>query len=327
MAEKIKGYVKWFSNRSGYGFITPTSDNAPTTDDIFVHQSSIVNKDGEYRTLKEGFETQFEVLTDDAGKLKAVNVTSADGSPCPGPEPRKRRPKKSTPKGDGDVAATSGEEGDKESGASDEGKGKAGRKPRRRNRNGKKESTAAATTNGEATKKEDSWETKLDDSVQESLKSKKITVNGGRAFLAVGDARIKLGTDGYAALAHSKAVLAEGTWTVLPSGVVTFKWERVLKLDGSEWSLSTADGEKDTLVAEIKLVEDSVQPTTSTETTATLWGEDKADPKDALEKHGFSMRKMILNADQAIVRRRRGRGNRFGNKKKNGKDKPASTSE
>ena len=72
---------------------------------------------------------------------------------------------------------------------------------------------------------------------------------------------------------------------------------------------------------------DSVKPTESTETTATLWGEDKADPKDALEKHGFAMRKMILNADQAIVRRRRGRGRRFGNKKTNGKAKPATTSE
>jgi cold shock CspA family protein len=30
MPEKIKGYVKWFSNKKGFGFITPTSDNAPT---------------------------------------------------------------------------------------------------------------------------------------------------------------------------------------------------------------------------------------------------------------------------------------------------------
>lgn len=50
MAEKIKGTVKWFSNRKGFGFITPTSDNAPSTEDIFVHQSSIVT-DADYRTL------------------------------------------------------------------------------------------------------------------------------------------------------------------------------------------------------------------------------------------------------------------------------------
>jgi cold shock CspA family protein len=54
MPEKIKGYVKWFSNRKGFGFITPTSDNAPTTDDIFVHQSSIVTDAEHYRTLVSG---------------------------------------------------------------------------------------------------------------------------------------------------------------------------------------------------------------------------------------------------------------------------------
>jgi hypothetical protein len=212
---------------------------------------------------KEGFETQFEVLTDDTGKLKAVNVTSADGSPCPGPEPRKKRPKKSASggaKSDGDAGAASVDDGDKENGGADEGKGdekgKSGRKPRRRNRNGsKKGGNGAATTNGEESKKEDSWEKKLDENVQESMKSKKITVNGGRAFLAVGDARIKLGTDGYAALAHSKAVLAEGNWSVVPGGVVTFKWERALKLSDGDWSLSTVDAEKDALVTEIKFTD------------------------------------------------------------------------
>jgi hypothetical protein len=209
---------------------------------------------------KEGFQAEFEVLADDTGKLKAVNVTSADGSPCPGPEPRKRRPKKTGngfTKGETEAAATSGDDGDKENGDADEGegndKGNAGRKPRRRNRNNgsKKDVNEAAATTSEETPKEVSWDKNLDESVQLALKSKNITVNGGRAFLAVGDARIKLGTDGYAALAHSKAVLSEGSWSVIPSGAVTFKWERVLKLGGSEWLLSTVDAEKELLVNEI----------------------------------------------------------------------------
>jgi cold shock CspA family protein len=50
MTDKIKGTVKWFSNRKGFGFITPSSDNSPTTEDIFVHQSNIVTE-AEYRTL------------------------------------------------------------------------------------------------------------------------------------------------------------------------------------------------------------------------------------------------------------------------------------
>ena len=60
---------------------------------------------------------------------------------------------------------------------------------------------------------------------------------------------------------------------------------------------------------------DTVKPTTATETTDTLWGEGKADPKDSLEKNGFQMRKMILNAAQAGSGRRRGRGRRPNNKK------------
>jgi cold shock CspA family protein len=48
---KYQGTVKWFSNRKGFGFIAPTSEEAPTTEEIFVHQTAIVT-DGSYRTLK-----------------------------------------------------------------------------------------------------------------------------------------------------------------------------------------------------------------------------------------------------------------------------------
>ena len=48
---KYQGTVKWFSNKKGFGFIAPTSENAPTKDEIFVHQTAIVT-DGQYRTLK-----------------------------------------------------------------------------------------------------------------------------------------------------------------------------------------------------------------------------------------------------------------------------------
>jgi cold shock CspA family protein len=48
---KIQGSVKWFSNKKGYGFITP-AEGSPISEDIFVHQSSI-HCDG-YRTLVSG---------------------------------------------------------------------------------------------------------------------------------------------------------------------------------------------------------------------------------------------------------------------------------
>ena len=44
-----QGTVKWFSNKKGYGFIEPTSENATTKEDVFVHQSSV--ESGGYRTL------------------------------------------------------------------------------------------------------------------------------------------------------------------------------------------------------------------------------------------------------------------------------------
>ena len=45
---KVQGSVKWFSNRKGYGFITP-AEGSPISEDIFVHQSSL-QCDG-YRTV------------------------------------------------------------------------------------------------------------------------------------------------------------------------------------------------------------------------------------------------------------------------------------
>ena len=44
----VKGTVKWFSNKKGYGFVTP-AEGSPTDEDVFVHQSSITSEG--YRTL------------------------------------------------------------------------------------------------------------------------------------------------------------------------------------------------------------------------------------------------------------------------------------
>lgn len=90
---RVQGTVKWFSNQKGYGFVEPTSDNAETKDDIFVHQSSVTS-DG-YRTLVEGWIVEFDIVTDADGKLKADNVTAPGGGPCTGPR-RPRREKKPT---------------------------------------------------------------------------------------------------------------------------------------------------------------------------------------------------------------------------------------
>jgi cold shock protein len=61
-----KGKVKWFSNKKGYGFITPESGK-----DVFVHHSSIQG-DG-HKSLEEGQEVEFEIENGPKGE-KAVNV-------------------------------------------------------------------------------------------------------------------------------------------------------------------------------------------------------------------------------------------------------------
>jgi CspA family cold shock protein len=61
------GYVKWFNNAKGYGFI----ENAEGGADVFVHQSKILMDN--YRTLHEGQQVEFEVQKRERG-LEAVNV-------------------------------------------------------------------------------------------------------------------------------------------------------------------------------------------------------------------------------------------------------------
>ena len=62
----VKGKVKWFNGKKGYGFIS-TDDGQ----DVFVHFSEI-QSDG-YRTLDEGQDVEFEVENDQRG-LKAKTV-------------------------------------------------------------------------------------------------------------------------------------------------------------------------------------------------------------------------------------------------------------
>ena len=61
-----RGKVKWFSNQKGYGFITPESGS-----DVFVHHS-VIKGDG-YKTLEQGQEVEFEVVSGSKGE-QATNV-------------------------------------------------------------------------------------------------------------------------------------------------------------------------------------------------------------------------------------------------------------
>lgn len=55
------GCVKWFNNKSGYGFITVISPGEFKNVDIFAHHSSIHAKDDLYKYLVQGEYVEFGI--------------------------------------------------------------------------------------------------------------------------------------------------------------------------------------------------------------------------------------------------------------------------
>jgi CspA family cold shock protein len=68
----MKGKVKWFSSKKGYGFIDCEDGRS-----IFVHYTDI-QSDG-YKTLNEGDEVTFDVQETEKGP-KAINVVTTKRS-------------------------------------------------------------------------------------------------------------------------------------------------------------------------------------------------------------------------------------------------------
>ncbi|NKB75946.1 MAG: cold shock domain protein CspD [Gammaproteobacteria bacterium] len=71
MSDRYVGFVKWFDNRKGYGFI----QREGTEDDIFVHFREIQG-DG-FKTLIEGQKVEFGLITRDKG-FAAENVITIE---------------------------------------------------------------------------------------------------------------------------------------------------------------------------------------------------------------------------------------------------------
>lgn len=62
----VKGTVKWFNERKGFGFLSQEDG-----EDVFVHYSSITGSG--FKNLSEGQSVEFEVQKGPKG-LQAVNV-------------------------------------------------------------------------------------------------------------------------------------------------------------------------------------------------------------------------------------------------------------
>lgn len=68
----MRGRVKWFDAKKGYGFI-----ERPGEEDVFVHFSSI--RQPGYKTLDDGEEVEFEIFHGDRGP-QAMNVARLGGA-------------------------------------------------------------------------------------------------------------------------------------------------------------------------------------------------------------------------------------------------------
>lgn len=75
------GRVKWFNNKSGFGFITVLDDPSVENYDMFVHHSSVKVDQEQFRYLLQGEYVQFKVeqVTDKSHAFQACEVTGMFG--------------------------------------------------------------------------------------------------------------------------------------------------------------------------------------------------------------------------------------------------------
>jgi len=77
----LLGRVKWFNNKSGYGFITVTDDGDKSGNDIFVHHSGIMVNNEQYKYLVQGEYVEFNLEKTNNGnhEFQAINVRGIKG--------------------------------------------------------------------------------------------------------------------------------------------------------------------------------------------------------------------------------------------------------
>lgn len=294
---KIQGTVKWFSNKKGYGFITP-GEGSPTPEDIFVHQSSI-HSEG-FRTLDEGWVVEFTIGEDDGERVKAESVTAPGGGPCTGPSSRRSRGNRRKPSDAGPVdhATTDEAGGGGDGGGHHEhgGEAAASGSPSHHKGGGRRGGQGRGRGGGGAAKTPRDastfWHASLNPDVKTALEAKHVRATTGTIDVSIGAARVKLGTGGYASVAHADGVLGEGTFTADQDGQATFLWEKVMAFSDGAWKKTTA--EHCNLPAFLSLLDDAVGNVKPEETALSLWGDVPADPRSALEANEFLMRRVVL---------------------------------
>jgi cold shock protein len=77
---RVTGQVKWFNNKTGYGFIT-ARDGEQDGKDIFTHYSSIRVTDSQYKYLVQGEYVEFDVIKSTTGQheYQSADVSGVKG--------------------------------------------------------------------------------------------------------------------------------------------------------------------------------------------------------------------------------------------------------
>jgi cold shock CspA family protein len=81
VVDKLTGQVKWFNNKTGYGFITALSEGEYKNKDIFVHYSNLMITNSQYKYLVQGEYIEFNAVKPDSGdhEFHAINVSGVLG--------------------------------------------------------------------------------------------------------------------------------------------------------------------------------------------------------------------------------------------------------
>ena len=80
IVKRVLGYVVWFKEKKGYGFIS----RHDTEEDVFVHHMAITGRNlCKFRVSMDDSEMEFDVVQGERG-TKAANVTGPAGAPLKG---------------------------------------------------------------------------------------------------------------------------------------------------------------------------------------------------------------------------------------------------
>ena len=80
---RLTGMVKWFNNKSGFGFITVSGEGDFGGKDIFAHYSSIRVTNSQYKYLVQGEYVDFNLVKseNDKHEFHAMDITGVMSGP------------------------------------------------------------------------------------------------------------------------------------------------------------------------------------------------------------------------------------------------------